>query len=191
MPNSACGAGSGRGTALAMVSSMKLAVPGLLLLASAAFAGTEERIDQSIAKGEKALALAGEVEGAKVLRALEAAKPHFRRARTLAAQGLEGAPGAAGLSKRHEAATARLVHVLNAETAIYLQRGALSLAKKRNGEALALLPKDARAKALADAIENPATYEYDAQIVDGLLGSVHAGKPAARPEADRRFLDRR
>ena len=74
---------------------MKLAVPGLLLLATAAFAGSEERIDSSLAKGEKALAKAGEVEGAKVLRALEAAKPHFRRARTLAANGLEGAPGAA------------------------------------------------------------------------------------------------
>lgn len=174
-----------------MVSGMKLTVPGLLLLASAAVAGSEERIDQSLAKGEKALAKAAEVEGAKVLRALEAAKPHFRRARTLAAQGLEGAPGANELVKRHEAATNRLVAVLNAETAIYLNRGALSLAKKRNGEALALLPADARAKALAKAIEDPATYEPDARVVEGLLRSVDAGKPAARTEADRRVALRR
>jgi hypothetical protein len=104
---------------------------------------------------------------------------------------LEGASGAAGLEKRYEAATARLVAVLNAETAIYLDRGALSLAKKRNGEALALLPTDARAKALADAVMNPAPYEFDAQLVDGLLGGAQAGKPAARSEADRRFSARR
>lgn len=174
-----------------MVSAMKLAASGLLLLASAAFAGTEERIDASIAKGDNTLAAAHEVKGNRALRALEAAKPHFRRAMALAAQGLEGAPGAARLVKGYEAARARLVAVLNAETAIYLQRGALPLAKKRNGEALALLPGDARAKRLADAIENPASYEFDAQLVDGLLGSAQAGKPAARPEADRRFSARR
>jgi hypothetical protein len=104
---------------------------------------------------------------------------------------LEGAPGAAELVKRHEAATARLVAVLNAETAIYLHRGALSLAKKRNGEALALMPSNARAKALADAVMDPAPYEFDAQLVDGLLGGAQAGKPAPRAEADGRFSDRR
>jgi hypothetical protein len=174
-----------------MVSAMKLTALGLLLLGSAAFAGSEERIDAYLAKGEKALAAVREVEGAKVLRALEAAKPHFRRARALAAQGLEGAPGAVVLEKQYATATRKLVAILNAETAIYLNRGALSLAKKRNGEALALLPNDARAKALADAVMNPAPYEFDAQLVDGILGSAQAGKPAARTEADRRFSGRR
>jgi len=170
---------------------MRFTVPGLLLLASAAFAGAQERVDAQLAKGEKALGAASGADGTKILRALEAAKPHFKRARALAVQGLEGAPGAAMLAKAHESATARLVGILNAETVIYLQRGALSLAKKRNGEALRLMPADARAKGLADAIANPEPYEFDTRVVDSLLGQAQAGKPAARAEADRRFSARR
>ena len=170
---------------------MRFAVPGLLLLASAAFAGAQERIDAHLAKGDKALEAARGEDGTKVLRALEAAKPHFKRARALAGRGLEGAPGAAALEKAHLSATQRLVGVLNAETTIYLDRGARSLARKRNGEALELLPADVRAKALADAIENPAPYEFDAQLVDGILGKAGASKPVARHEADRRFGGRR
>jgi len=170
---------------------MRFAVPGVLLLATAAFTGAQETIDAHLAKGEKALLAARGVEGTKALRALEAAKPHFKRARALAAKGLEGAPGAAALEKAHLTATQQLVRILNAETMIYLGRGALPLAKKRNGEALKLLPADARAKALADAIENPAPYEFDARIVDSLVGGAQGGKPAARREADRRFGARR
>ncbi len=169
---------------------MRVAVPGLLLLASAAFAGSQERIDAQLAKGERALEAARGVGGTKVLRALEAAKPYFKRARALATQGLEGAPGAAPLAKAHESATRRLVAILNAESAVYLDRGALALAKKRNGEALRLLPSDARAKALAVAIANPEAYELDAQLVDSLVGG-QTGKPAARHDADRRFSARR
>lgn len=169
---------------------MRFTVPGVLLLASAAFAGAQETIDAHLARGERALLAARGVEGTKALRALEAAKPHFKRARVLAAQGLEGAPGAAALEKSHLTATQQLVRILNAETTIYLDRGALPLAKKRNGEALKLVPADPRAKALADAIENPAPYEFDTQVVDSLLGG-QAGKPAARREADRRFGARR
>jgi hypothetical protein len=169
---------------------MRFTVPGVLLLASAAFAGAQETIDAHLAKGAKALLAARGVEGTKALRALEAAKPHFKRARVLAAQGLEGAPGAAALEKAHLAATQKLVGILNAETMSYLDRGALALAKKRNGEALKLLGKDPRAQSLADLIANPAPYEIDAQFVDSLLGGK-AGKPAARREADRRFTARR
>lgn len=170
---------------------MRFAVPGLLLFASAAFAGAQERIDAQLAKGEKALEAARGVDGTKVLRALEAAKPHFKRARALAVQGLEGAPGAAALAKAHGSATERLVGILNAETAIYLDRGALPLARKRNGEALRLLPADARAKALEEAIANPAPYEFDPRPIDSLLGGTQGHRPLARTEADRRFSARR
>jgi hypothetical protein len=169
---------------------MRLTAPGLLLLASAAFAGVMERVDGHLAKGAKALEAANGVEGMKLLRALEAAKPHFKRARALAARGLEGAPGDAALAKAQADATQRLVGILNAETMVYLSRGARTLAGKRNGEALKLLPEDSRAKELKDAIENPAPYEFDAQMVDSVLGGL-AGKPASRHEADRRFGARR
>ncbi len=168
---------------------MKLVVPGLLFLASAAFAGTQERVDAQLAKGEQALEAVRGVDGAKVLRALEAAKPYFKRARTLAVQALEGAPGAVGFEKAHAHATQRLVGILNAETAIYLDRGARTLAKKRNGEALRLLPADARAKALEEAIANPAPYEFEARLVDLLVGGVPV-RPIGRAGAVRRNLGR-
>jgi hypothetical protein len=161
-----------------------------LLLASAAFAAASSRIEASLAKGEMVLVTKHGAKGMELLRALETAKPHFRRARTLAANGLEGAPGDEMLAKAYAGATGRLVAVLNAETVIYLERGARSLAKKRNEEALKLLPKEARALALKEAIADPAPYEPDARIVDLILGR-QAGKPAARTGADRRFLERR
>lgn len=158
----------------------------LLVLSTLALA--DARIETSLAKGETALARGSGAEGSKLLRALEAAKPHFARARKLAAAGLEGAPGDAALTKAHADATRRLVGILNAETVIHLDRSARSLAKKRNEEALKLLPKDARALELKDTIANPEPYEPDARLVD--LGSP-AGRPEARTGADRRFLDRR
>lgn len=162
----------------------------LLLLASAASAGAQERADALLAKGAKALEAAQGAKGTKLLRALEAAKPHFRRA--LAVKGSEGAAGAAALAKAHATATARLVSILNAETAIYLERGALSTAKKRNEEALKLLPGDARAKALQTAIEDPAPYEFDLRVVDTVFGgSGRAERSAGRVEADKRIVARR
>lgn len=170
---------------------MKFMALGLVLLATGAIADTQATIDDQLARGEKSLEAARGAEGTKLLRALEAAKPHFRRARALAERRLEGAPGDAALAKAKTDATLRLVGILNAETAIYLNRGSRSLAGRRNGEALALLPQDARAKAFEAVIADPAPYEFDAQIVDVLLGSGQAGKPVARHEADRRASSRR
>jgi len=169
---------------------MRLTAPALLVLASAALADVPSQVEAYLAKGEKALVAMHEARGTELLRALEAARPHFLRARKLAAKGLEGAPGDAVLAKAHADATGRLVGILNAETVIYLERGARPLAKKRNEEALKLLPKDARALALKDEIENPAPYVPDARIVDTTRGG-QAGKPEARTEADRRVLGRR
>jgi hypothetical protein len=158
-----------------------------LLLASGALAGTSA--GSALERGEKALEAARNAEGTKLLRALEGAKPHFKRARGLAARGMEGAPGDEALKRLHEDATNRLVAILNAETAIYLDRGARKLAAKRNVEALALLPKDARAKALEDAIANPEPYVFDASMVHVLLGNG-SSQAHARP-ADSRYLGRR
>jgi hypothetical protein len=175
---------------VAVVSAMRLAAIALLALASAASAEAPSRIDALLAKGEKALVAAQGAKASELLRALESAKPHFRRARTLAWKGIEGAPGDAKLVKAHADATGRLVEILNAETSIYLERGARSLARKRNEEALGLMPKDAHALALKDAIESPAPYEPDARIVDTIRGAK-PGAPTARNEADRRALGRR
>lgn len=172
------------------MSVMRLVPIALLLLASAALADAPSRVEAALAKGEKALVAAHEAKGSELLRALKAAKPHFRRARTLAWKGIEGAPGDAVLLKAHADATGRLVAILNAETSIHLERGARSLARKRNAEALSLLPKDARALVLEDAIGNPEPYEPDARIVEAIRGAK-PGAPAARTEADRRILARR
>jgi hypothetical protein len=169
---------------------MRLTAMTLLLVASAAFSEAPSRIDALLARGEKALVAARGKEGSALLRALEAAKPHFRRARSLASKGIEGAPGDMKLAKAHSDATGRLVGILNAEASIYMERGARSLARKRNGEALSILPKDAHALSLKAAIENPAPYEPDARIVDTIRGAK-PGAPAARTEADRRVVGRR
>jgi hypothetical protein len=169
---------------------MRLTALALIGLASAVLADAPSRIDAALAKGEKALVAAHEAKGQELIRALEAAKPHFRRARALAWKGIEGAPGDAALAKAHADATGRLVGILNAETSIYLERGARSLARKRNDEALSLLPKDAHALTLKDAVANPAPYEPDARIVDTIRGAK-PGAPAARTEADRRMVGRR
>ena len=50
-----------------MVLAMKLTALGLLLLGSAALAGSEDRIDAYLAKGDKALAAAHEVLGAALI----------------------------------------------------------------------------------------------------------------------------
>jgi len=168
---------------------MRFTVPGLLLLASAAFAGAQERVDAQLAKGEQALKAVRGVEGTKALRALEAAKPYFQRARALAAREMEVSPGAILLEKAYGEATDRLVRILNAETIIYLDRGARALAKKRNGEALRLWPTDARAKALEEAIANPAPYEFDYRVVVAVLGG-HQERPIGRAGAVRRNLGR-
>jgi len=168
---------------------MKLAATALLVLASVTLADAPSRIDASLAKGEKAIVAVKDAKGAKLLRGLQAAKPHFRRALKLAVKGLEGAPGDEALAKARANATGRLVAILNAETVLYLERGARSLAKKRNEEALKLLPKDKRALALKDAIANPDPYEPDVGIVDLIGGG--AGKPEARTGVSQRYLGRR
>ncbi|MCK6459083.1 MAG: hypothetical protein L6Q95_04230 [Planctomycetes bacterium] len=169
---------------------MRLTAIALLLLASAASADRSSRVEALLAWGEKALVAAQEAKGSELLRALEAAKPHFRRARSLAWKGIEGAPGDAALLKAHSDATGRLVAILNAETSIHLERGARSLARKRNEEALSLLPKDAHGLLLKDTIEKPEPYEPDVRIVDTIRGA-RPGAPAARTEADRRIVGRR
>lgn len=186
---------------VANVSDMRVTALALLFLATAVFAdGRSKRIEASLARGEKALAAAHDhVKGTKLLRALEAAKPHFKRARSLAARGLEGAPGDEALAKAHADATNRLVAILNAETVIYLGRGNLSLAVKRNAEALALLPEDVRAKMLEDEVKDPEPAEVDATPADEILRSSDAfgqvGSLGAvirnRRVAERRHLEQR
>jgi len=178
---------------------MKCTALALLLLASAGLADTGSKIDGNLAKGEKALEATRDVKGTKLLRALEAAKPHFKRARALAARGLEGAPGDEALAKAHADATRRLVAILNAETVIYLDRGALSLAAKRNAEALALLPKDVRAKMLEDEVKDAEPDEIDASLVDKILKGDDAFARVGslgvvlrdRRGAEKRYLERR
>lgn len=180
---------------------MRVTALTLLLLASAVAADARsKRIEASLAKGEKALEAAREdAKGTKLLRALEAAKPHFRRARGLAARGLEGAPGDEELAKAQADATKRLVAILNAETVIYLDRGSLSLATKRNAEALALLPEDARAKMLEDEVKDPKPADVDATLADEILRSSDSfgqvGSLGAvirnRQVAERRHLEQR
>lgn len=168
---------------------MKLTTTALLLLASASFADAPSRVEASLARGEDAILSIHDAKGTKLLRALEAAKPHFARARRLAAKGLEGAPGDEALANAYANATGRLVAILNAETVLYLERDARPLARKRNGEALRLLPKDERALALKDAIASPDPYVPDVGVVD-LVGGV-TGKPQARTGVSQRYLDRR
>jgi hypothetical protein len=168
---------------------MRLTAMSLLLLASAALGSSDAR--GSLERGDKALEKAREANGTKLLRALESAKPHFKRARALLAREMEGAPGDVALAKLRDEAGRKLVGILNAETAIYLNRGARSLATKRNKEALAILPSDARAKALKDAIESEEPYEFDAKMVSALLGGQGSQGGAQAFGADGRFLGRR
>jgi hypothetical protein len=177
---------------------MRRTVLASLLFVSAALADAPKP-DAYLAKGEKALEAARDVKGTKLLRALEAAKPHYRRARAAAARGWKGAPGDEALTNALAAATKRLVGILNAETVIYLDRGNLSLAAKRNAEALALLPKDVRAKVLEGEVKDPEPKDEDASLVDSILRGdrafARAGSLGARLRdrqgANQRFLERR
>jgi len=176
---------------------MRLAAITLLLLAAPVLGGTTGNpvVEKHVARGEKALAAAAKKEGTKLLRVLESAKPHFRRAQAVVARALKKAPEDEALRAAQAGVLERLVAILNAETVIYLDRGALSLAKKRNAEALKLLPQDDRAKELAEAIENPDDYELDAREVHAVLRAngtaVRENAPRDRRAADGRFLRRR
>jgi hypothetical protein len=182
-------AGFHDGTALASMSGMRRTAMSLLLLASAALATGDAR--GSLERGDKVLAKARDAKGAKLLRVLEASKPHFKRARTIALREMEGAPGDKALARLRDEASQKLVGVLNVEAAIYLSRGARSLAAKRNKEALAILPSDARAKALKGAIESVEPYELEATMVTALLGGEGSQGGARATGVDERFLDRR
>jgi len=176
---------------------MRLAAISLLLVAAPVLGGTTGNpvVQKHMARGEKVLASAAEKDGTKLLRALEAAKPHFRRAHAAAERALRKEPGDEALRKALAGAVDRLVAILNAETVIYLDRGVLPLARKRNAEASKLRPGDARVKELEDAIANPDDYEFDAREVHAVLranGTVaRETAPRDRRAADQRYLKRR
>ncbi len=112
-----------------------------------------------VAKGDKVVASANKIrKESKRIRVLVRAKSHYRRARTLAQRAMPHCQDNAckDLRKVERKATRSLVDVLNTEAEFYFGRTSTGQAKKRNEEALALLPKNKRALVLARDIRNGA-----------------------------------
>jgi hypothetical protein len=169
----------------------------VLVLSSTVLAGSGlELVQKHLERGEKAVKKVEELKSdAKRLKALREAELYFGRALRHARSALEkaGEEEIAPLEGAAEAASSRLVAVLNGETVLFIRRGAYGNAKKANRKALALLPKDVRAKELAEEVADPPEDELDA--LTARAGVAHAaalkgllGDPAA---ARSRYAERR
>ncbi len=150
------------------------------LLLSVAFADKAsdrllKRVDAHVTKGkERVDGLSKLKTNAKRLKALDRSLYNLRTARKLA-KGSQDEKVVA-LAKT---ADSELVRALNGQTEIYYVRKSLPLAKKRNDEALAVNPKDARALKLAKWISD--ALEHD--IYEELRNTVAIQRFKARRRA--------
>ena len=155
---------------IAAVLQAVLATPtrALRIDADRALAHAKRRLE----RGDKIVYAARRIpKESKRVRALVRSKRHFRRARKLAHR---AAPYASEtvfnkpLAVEREA-TRALVDVLNTEAEFYFGRTSTGQAKKRNQEALTLLPKNNRALVLARDIRNGANSGF---VLGGRVGRV-------------------
>ncbi len=127
------------------------------------------RAEKYLARGQQIVKSAEEIKReSKRIRVLVRSNRRFRRARVLALRALPHAEGRCHhvqkserklchrLQRVERRATRALVNVLNEEAEFYFGRTSTGPAKKLNQKALALLPKDRRARTLARDIRNAA-----------------------------------
>ncbi len=127
------------------------------------------RAEKHLARGERIVKSTKKIKReSKRIRVLVRSNRQFRRARQLALNAVPHVEGACSkvptterklchkLQRVERRATRALVNVLNEEAEFYFGRTSTGQAKKLNAEALALLPKDRRARTLARDIRNAA-----------------------------------
>ncbi len=170
------------GTPVAQVASMKKTIIAAILLTFAMPPAEAKvyslrrspraslvRAEKHLARGEWIVKSTKKIKRvSKRIRVLMRSNGHFRRARALALNAVPHAEAACSkvptserklchkLQKVERRATRALVNVLNEEAEFYFGRTSTGHAKKLNEEALALLPKDRRARTLARDIRNAA-----------------------------------
>ncbi|MEE8104099.1 MAG: hypothetical protein V3T86_01040 [Planctomycetota bacterium] len=144
-----------------ILAALSIAVVSLTAPAEAKTSSAEKALkkaEANILKGEKVLRKAAKQKSKnKRLRAMRPAKRYFAWARRdveRAAKKIKESDKAIRTELRtaHRCATVHLVVILNTETAHYLKRGSTSQARKANMQALALDPKNKRARHLQKAI---------------------------------------
>ena len=130
---------------------------------------SQARAEKYLARGEQIVKSAKKIKReSKRIRVLLRSNGKFRRARKLALNAVPHVEGACfkvptkerklchKLQTLERRATRALVNVLNEEAEFYFGRTSTGQAKKLNQEALALLPRDRRARTLARDIRNAA-----------------------------------
>lgn len=119
----------------------------LLLMAATALAAPADslaRAERDLDKAAKALKAAPAKAGRKRIARLQLVKARLHSARRIVNSTLPRADESLhpALLDVHDRAVLQLVSILNEETGYYLRANKKSLARKRNREALKLLPKD-------------------------------------------------
>ncbi len=136
------------------------------------------RAEKHLARGERIVKSTKKIKReSKRIRVLVRSNRQFRRARQLALNAVPHVEGACSkvptterklchkLQRVERRATRALVDVLNEEAEFYFGRTSTGHAKKLNEEALALLPKDRRARTLARDIRNAANSNGGVAII--------------------------